>query len=321
MPCFNEEDTLPETNSRLVALLSHMSEVSLISRQSAIFYVDDGSQDRTWKLIEDFSANFINVCGIKLSKNCGHQNALFSGLTTAPGDILISVDADLQDDLNVILKMINHYHSGCEIVYGIRKRRDKDSFFKRLSAETYYRLMAAMRIDIIFNHADYRLLSRRALDSLAEYNEVNLFLRGIVRLLGYKSEIVEYDREERFAGESKYPLIKMLSFAWEGITSFSTIPLRLITTLGLIISIVSIGMSLWSVFISLFTEKALPGWASTVIPIYFLGGIQLFSLGLIGEYIAKIYMETKKRPKFHLEELIGSAFKINIKAKSKYERP
>lgn len=314
VPCFNEEDVLSETNSRLILLIGQMCGESLISEKSAIFYVDDGSRDRTWDSIVDLSIKFTNVCGIKLSRNRGHQNALLGGLLTAPGDILISVDADLQDDLAVIPNMVRHYQHGCEIVYGVRKRRDTDTFFKRITAEGYYKLMAAMRVDIVFNHADYRLLSRRAIESLSEYNEVNLFLRGIVRLLGYKSVIVEYDRAERYAGESKYPLRKMLSFAWQGITSFSTAPLRLITATGVLVSIISIGMSLWGLGISLLTDKALPGWASTVIPMYFLGGVQLLSLGVIGEYISKIYFETKKRPRFHVDALVGNALKVEIES-------
>lgn len=316
VPCFNEEEVLQETNSRLVALIGQMREEGLISNQSAIFYVDDGSRDKTWELIEDLSEKSTDSCGIKLSKNCGHQNALFCGLMTAPGDILISVDADLQDDLNVIPEMVRHYLHGCEIIYGVRKRRDKDSFFKRVTAEGYYKLMATMGVDVVFNHADYRLLSRRALDALSEYNEVNLFLRGLVRQLGYKSKIVEYDRAERFAGESKYPLRKMLSFAWQGITSFSTTPLRLITSAGIIISILSVVMSLWGLTTALFTDRALPGWASTVVPMYFLGGVQLMSLGIIGEYIAKIYLESKRRPRFHVEILNGNAFKVLSSAKT-----
>jgi glycosyltransferase involved in cell wall biosynthesis len=308
VPCFNEEEVLLETNSRLVSLMGQMCEEGLISYESSIFYVDDGSRDKTWDLIEDFSTKCVEVCGIKLARNWGHQNALLCGLMTAPGDILISVDADLQDDLVAIPKMINHYHEGCEIVYGVRRRRDTDTFFKRVSAEGYYKLMAAMKVDIVFNHADYRLLSRRALDSLSEYDEVNLFLRGIVRLLGYKSEIVEYDRTERFAGESKYPLRKMISFAWQGVTSFSTTPLRLITAVGVVVSFLSVTMGLWGLFMALLTEKALPGWTSTVVPIYFLGGVQLLSLGVIGEYIAKIYLESKRRPRFHVDALTGKAF-------------
>jgi glycosyltransferase involved in cell wall biosynthesis len=309
VPCFNEEQVLLETNSRLVALLSQMRKDGLVADLSAIFYVDDGSKDSTWKVINNLSVKFSYVCGIKLSRNSGHQNALLCGLMTAPGDILISVDADLQDDLNVIPKMVMLYHQGCEIVYGVRKSRESDTFFKRFTAEAFYKLMVILKVDIVFNHADYRLLSRRSLDSLSEYREVNLFLRGVVRLLGYKSQIVEYDRAERFAGESKYPLTKMLSFAWDGITSFSTVPLRLVTAVGVVVSFLSIVMSLWGLTSSMIIGNALPGWASTVIPMYFLGGIQLISLGVIGEYISKIYIETKSRPKFHIAEYVGKSFK------------
>ena len=307
VPCFNEEAVLRETTSRLIPLLNRMSDEGLISDRSAIFYVNDGSRDSTWALIEELSVAYTEICGIKLSRNRGHQNALLCGLMTAPGDMLISVDADLQDDLEVIPQMVRHYQDGCETVYGVRKRRDTDTFFKRITAEGYYKLMAAMKVDIVFNHADYRLLSRRALDALSEYREVNLFLRGLVRLLGYKSEIVEYDRAERFAGESKYPLPKMLSFAWQGVTSFSTAPLRLITFMGFFVSLISIGFALWGLGASLLTNKALPGWASTVVPMYFLGGIQLLSLGVIGEYVAKMYMESKGRPKFHIDKVMGCA--------------
>lgn len=313
VPCFNEEEVLLETNSRLVALIRKMREEGLISNESSIFYVDDGSRDKTWDLIEDLSSRVMEVCGIKLSRNWGHQNALLCGLMTAPGDILISVDADLQDDLDVIPKMVRHYHDGCEIVYGVRRRRDTDTFFKSISAEGYYKLMAAMGVDIVFNHADYRLLSRRALDSLSEYNEVNLFLRGLVRLIGYRSEIVEYDRTRRFAGESKYPLRKMLSFAWQGVTSFSITPLRLITAVGVIVSVLSVAMGFGGLGTALLTDKALPGWTSTVVPMYFLGGVQLLSLGIIGEYIAKIYLEIKGRPRFHVYALKGKAFQKNTK--------
>lgn len=308
IPCYNEEEVLPETTSRLIPLLARMRDEGLIAADSAIFYVDDGSRDRTWSMIEELSAEHPEVCGIKLSRNRGHQNALLCGLMTAPGDLLISVDADLQDDLDVIPQMVRHYRDGCEIVYGVRKRRDTDTFFKRATAEGYYKLMAAMKVDIVFNHADYRLLSRRALEALSEYREVNLFLRGLVRLLGYRSAIVEYDRAERFAGESKYPLRKMLSFAWQGITSFSTAPLRLITTLGFLVSFVSLALAVWALVIKLFVHKAFPGWASTVVPMYFLGGVQLLSLGVIGEYVAKIYMETKMRPRFHVESRLGRGF-------------
>ncbi|CAE6712397.1 glycosyltransferase family 2 protein [Candidatus Nitrotoga fabula] len=312
IPCFNEEDVLGETSARLISLLTRMRDEGLIHDRSAIFYVDDGSRDNTWALIKELSAVHKEVCGIKLSCNRGHQNALLCGLMTAPGDMIISVDADLQDDLEVIPKMVRHYREGCEIVYGVRKRRDTDTFFKRISAEGYYKLMAAMKIDIVFNHADYRLLSRRALDALSEYREVNLFLRGLVRQIGYQSAIVVYDRAERFAGESKYPLRKMISFAWQGITSFSTAPLRLITTMGFLVSLISGGLGLWGLATSLILNQALPGWTSTVVPMYFLGGIQLLSLGVIGEYVAKIYIESKGRPRFHIDKLEGDAFRKDL---------
>lgn len=308
IPCFNEEEVLHETNARLNLLLSQMQAEGLISKSSAIFYVDDGSRDNTWNIIEQLSIMHSGVCGIKLSRNRGHQNALLCGLMTAPGDILISADADLQDDLNVIPQMVKLYLQGNEVIYGVRKRRDTDTFFKRFTAEGYYKLMAAMKVDIVFNHADYRLLSRRAINALSEYREVNLFLRGLVRAIGFKNAVIEYDRAERFAGESKYPLRKMISFAWQGITSFSTAPLRLITTAGAIVSLVSIALAFWGLGTSLLANKALPGWTSTVVPMYFLGGIQLLSLGVIGEYVSKIYMESKGRPKFHVDELKGTAF-------------
>jgi glycosyltransferase involved in cell wall biosynthesis len=306
VPCFNESAVLVETTTRLLTLLKRMREDGLINTQSSISLIDDGSNDGTWDLITDLSKKHDEVCGIRLSRNQGHQNALLCGLMTAPGDALISIDADLQDDLNTIPQMVGHYlKNGCEIVYGLRKYRNTDTFFKRFTAETYYKLMAILQVDIVFNHADYRLISRRALNALSEYQEVNLFLRGIVRLLGFKAGIVEYTRSARFAGESKYPLGKMISFAWQGITSFSTAPLRLITAAGVIVSFASIALAAWGLFSSMFTNKALPGWTSTVVPIYFLGGVQLLSLGIIGEYIAKIYLECKGRPRYHIEETIG----------------
>ncbi|MBF5003871.1 glycosyltransferase family 2 protein [Diaphorobacter sp. NR2-3-3-1] len=313
VPCFNEEDVIRETNDRLIMLINQLQSNGLISHESSIIYIDDGSRDATWSIIEALSQSHPTVSGIKLSRNQGHQNALLCGLMTSPGDALISVDADLQDDLNVIPQMIHHFLKGNEIVYGVRKSRETDTYFKRFTAEGYYKLMSIMKVDIIFNHADYRLLSRRAINALSEYREINLFLRGLVRLLGFKSEVVEYDRAERFAGESKYPLRKMLSFAWQGITSFSTAPLRLITFLGITVSIVSIALAAWGFLSTLFTDSTLPGWASTVIPMYFLGGVQLFSLGIIGEYISKIYMENKSRPRFHVDQKIGTSFSKNKK--------
>ena len=315
VPCFNEEKVISETNLRLVGLLKSMSEEGLINQNSAIFYIDDGSYDGTWKLIEELASEYKEVCGIRLSRNRGHQNALLCGLMTAPGDILISIDADLQDDVNVIPQMVKHHLNGCEVVYGVRKKRDSDTFFKRITAEGFYKLMSALHVDIIFNHADYRLLSRRALIALSQYREVNLFLRGLVRQIGFKSEIVEYDRMDRFSGESKYPLSKMISFAWQGVTSFTTAPLRLITAAGALVSLVSITLACWGLIVSIFTDRALPGWTSTVVPMYFLGGVQLISLGVIGEYIAKIYMESKDRPRFHIDEIKGLALHDNTPSK------
>jgi glycosyltransferase involved in cell wall biosynthesis len=309
IPCYNEEEVLGETSRRLLELLAQMRADGLISEDSSIFYIDDGSRDRTWALIQELSAQNPSICGIKLSRNRGHQNALIAGLMVAPGDALISVDADLQDDLDVIPKMVQALRNGDDIVYGVRKKRTTDTFFKRFTAEGYYKLLAAMGVQIIFNHADYRLMSRRALESLREYKEVNLFLRGLMPLLGYRTSTVEYDRAERFAGESKYPIGKMLSLAWQGVTSFSTYPLRLITGIGTLISLVSLSLASWALITRLFTDEALPGWASTVIPMYFLGGVQLLSLGVIGEYVAKIYNETKGRPRFHIDILEGEAFR------------
>jgi Glycosyltransferases involved in cell wall biogenesis len=254
-------------------------------------------------LIERFADECSVVQGIKLSRNYGHQNALLAGLLVAQGDALVSVDADLQDDLGVIEQMLDAYHDGCDVVYGVRENREADSAFKRFTAESYYCLLAFMGVDVVFNHADYRLLSRRAVEALREYGEVNLFLRGIIPLLGFRSRSISYRRAERFAGESKYPMRKMLSLACQGITSFSTFPLRLITVLGLIIFVVSSLLGIWAIGIRLFSDLAVPGWASTVVPAYFLGGIQLLGIGIIGEYLAKIYMETKRRPRFHIEKL------------------
>jgi glycosyltransferase involved in cell wall biosynthesis len=305
LPCYNEEQVLPETTRRLQALLEQMEATGQIAAESAIYYVDDGSADATWRMICNYADKNARVCGIKLSRNRGHQNALLCGLLTAPGDILISLDADLQDDLDAIPKMVESWREGSDIVFGVRRRRSKDTFFKRLSAESYYKFLAFMGVQIVYNHADYRLMSRVAVESLRGYDETHLFLRGLIPQLGYKSSVVEFDRAERFAGESKYPLAKMLSLAWQGVTSFSAYPLRLITGAGMIISVVSVALACWAIAIRLFTNQALPGWASTVIPVYFLGGVQLLSLGIIGEYVAKIFESSKKRPRFHVESLCG----------------
>ncbi len=304
VPCYNEEEVLEETASRLTGLLDRLAAEGKISAASKIYFVDDGSKDRTWELIAQLNETCPSVHGIKLSRNRGHQNALLAGLYTAEGDALISIDADLQDDVNVIEKMVERFHEGYEIVYGVRKARKTDSFFKRATAEGFYKIMHLMGVDIVFNHADYRLMSRRAVEELKHYHEVNLFLRAMVPMIGFRSTSVYYDRAERFAGESKYPLKKMLAFAWDGITSFSVVPLRLITTTGVLIFIASIFISLWVLWIKLFTDDAVPGWASTVLPIYFIGGIQVFSIGIVGEYIGKMYMETKRRPRFIIETVI-----------------
>ncbi len=304
VPCYNEEDVLPEMTKRLSAFLDDLMHRQIISEVSRIYLVDDGSKDQTWSLIEQQVAINSRVTGIKLSRNRGHQNALLSGLLHAEGDAIISVDADLQDDLNAIEQMVEEFNAGKDIVYGVRKQRDTDTRFKRVTAEGYYRLLALMGVEVVFNHADYRLLSRRAIEALRQFREVNLFLRAVIPLLGFSSSIVYYQRKERFAGESKYPLRKMLSLAWQGITSFSAVPLRMITVTGFMIFLGSLSITLWAVGIRLFSDQTVPGWASTVVPIYLMGGIQLLGIGVIGEYLAKTYMETKARPLFIIEQQI-----------------
>jgi len=305
IPCHNEELVLGETTRRLAILLQGLNAKGKISSDSKVYFVDDGSRDATWKVICDSAEQQPFVEGIKLSRNRGHQSALLAGLMHAKGDCLISIDADLQDDLSAIEEMVDAHAAGSDIVYGVRKGRKSDTPFKRFSAELYYRILATMGVEIVFNHADYRLMSRRAIDALREFGEVNLFLRGIIPQLGFNSAIVHYERAERFAGESKYPLSKMLALAVQGVTSFSVVPLRIITTLGLLISVLSFGIGLWALWLRVFTEEAIPGWASTVLPMYLLGGIQLFSLGVIGEYLGKIYLETKRRPRYFIEEFIS----------------
>ncbi|MBK9616813.1 MAG: glycosyltransferase family 2 protein [Uliginosibacterium sp.] len=316
VPCYNEEAVLPETARRLAALLGELVSREKLSGDSHVVFVDDGSRDQTWSIIESLARDAPVYRGLKLSRNRSHQNALLAGLQHAQGDITISVDADLQDDLSAIEAMVDAHAAGADIVYGVRKRRDRDSFFKRASAEAYYRLLARFGLEVVFNHADYRLMSRRALAALARFGESNLFLRGIIPQLGFPSAIVYYDRAERFAGESKYPLRKMLAFAWQGISSFSAAPLHLVTGLGLLVSLGSMGFSAWALWVWLFTEHAVPGWTSTVVPLVFLGGVQLLSIGILGEYVAKIYSETKRRPAYFLEKQIGfsQAFKDTDKS-------
>lgn len=304
VPCYNEQEVLPETAPRLLDLLNRLQDAGLVSAESAVYFVDDGSRDATWQLIHGLAKQDARVHGVKLSRNRGHQNALLAGLSVAKGDALVTVDADLQDDIEVIGEMVRRFAQGCEIVYGVRVSRSSDTAFKRGTAQAYYRLLEAVGVDIVNNHADYRLMSRRAVRHLQEYSEVNLFLRGIIPLLGFPSAIVHYERLARFAGVSKYPLRRMLALAFDGITSFSVTPLRFIAALGMAVFLMSFGMVAWVLYGRLFMNTAIPGWASSVIPVYFLGGIQLLSIGVVGEYVAKIYMETKRRPRFSIENVV-----------------
>jgi polyisoprenyl-phosphate glycosyltransferase len=303
VPCYNEEEVLPETCHRMVALLRELVDSGKIAPASRIYFIDDGSRDRTWQLIESFTGKSLPVVGIKLSRNRGHQNALLAGLFTAEGDLVVSIDADLQDDINAIRDMIDKYLGGCDVVYGVRKRRHSDSFFKRFTAETFYKLLEFLGAQTIYNHADYRLLSRRAIEALKDYREVNLFLRGIIPLIGFESAIVYYDREARFAGESKYPIRRMIGLALDAVTSFSVVPLRLITLIGFVVFFFTACMSVFILWVRLFTSIAIPGWASTLLPIYLLGGIQILCLGVIGEYLGKLYAESKARPRYLIEEI------------------
>ena len=302
VPCFNEEDALPQTSERVLAALEALIADGIAAADSAIHFVDDGSTDRTWAVIAGLSAATARIRGIKLSRNYGHQHALLAGLLTVPGDALITIDADLQDDVNAMREMVTAHAAGAEIVYGVRRARPADSWFKRFSGESYYRVADAMGVRLVFNHADYRLLSRRAVETLRQYEERNVFLRGIVPQLGFTSALVYYDRRERVAGESKYPIRKMLAFAFEGITSFSAVPLKLITLIGLAVSLASFATVLWALWVKLVTHDALPGWTSTVVPVSLLGGIQLLCTGVIGQYLAKIYIETKARPRFTIDK-------------------
>lgn len=306
IPCFNEEEVLPEASKRLALKLGELISNKLVSDDSYICFVDDGSSDKTWDLITTLIQENKKYKGLKLSNNRGHQNALVAGLINCEKhcDVAISIDADLQDDINAIDAMIDKHHKGCEIVYGVRKRRDTDTFFKKWTAQGFYILMRLFGVNIIYNHADYRLTSSRVLKNFQEYKEVNLFLRGIFPLMGFKHSTVEYDRIERFAGESKYPLKKMLSFAFEGITSFSTTPLKMVVILGILAAVFTFILGLWA-FIQNLRGNVIPGWTSTIVSIYFLGAIQLLSLGLIGQYVGKIYKEIKHRPSFFIEEIVG----------------
>lgn len=319
IPAHNEEAVLEHTHKALNNVLCRLIAKGEISADSFLCFVDDGSKDRTWEILCSLSKDSksiesksieskqggITTKALKLSRNCGHQNALLAGLEYVADkcDCAISIDCDLQDDISVIDEFVAKAKMGAEVIYGVRKSRQKDSFFKKHTALGFYKLMEIMGVKITYNHADYRLLSNRAIKALLRFSEVNLFLRGIVPLLGFKTAIVEYDRLERFAGESKYPLGKMLSFAWNGITSFSVVPLRLVSVLGIVFFMLSIALGCYALFVKLFTDGVVYGWASTIIPLCFFSGIQLLSLGIIGEYVGKIYAESKRRPRYFIEEI------------------
>lgn len=306
IPCYNEEEVLPETSARLKEKMNDLIERQKIDQKSRVIFVNDGSKDSTWRIISDLHNEDKLFGGINLSRNRGHQNALLAGLLTVKkfADMVISMDADLQDDINAIDEMIDKYLNGIDIVYGVRSSRQKDTFFKKATAEGFYKVMNTMGANTVFNHADYRLMSKRALEGLAQYGEVNLFLRGIVPMIGYPTDVVYYERGERFAGESKYPLGKMLSFAIEGITSLSTKPIRMITGMGFFIFLVSIGMLIYSL-IRHFMGATIVGWTTLMVSVWAIGGLILLSLGVVGEYIGKIYLETKARPRFIIEQFLN----------------
>lgn len=314
IPCYNEEEVLHETSKRLLDKMNTMIERELIHKDSKILFVNDGSKDKTWSIIEELHNQNDMFSGVNLSRNKGHQNALLAGLMTAKeyADMTISLDADLQDDIDVIDKFVEEYYNGSDIVYGVRSSRETDTFFKRTTALGFYKFMNTLGVDVVYNHADYRLMSKRALEGLSEFKEANLFLRGIVPLIGYKFSIVEYERHERFAGESKYPLKKMLTFAWDGITSFSVKPIRIITSLGFFIFFISFIAIIYSL-ISKLMGNTQAGWTSLTASIWMIGGIQLLSLGVIGEYIGKIYTETKRRPRFIIKDTLIDGKKENVR--------
>lgn len=305
IPCYNEQEVLPETSKRLLEKMTDLMDRGMISRDSKIMFVNDGSKDRTWEMIEELHAENPIYQGVKLSRNRGHQNALLGGLMTAKeyADMVISLDADLQDDIDVIDKFVEKYYEGCEIVYGVRSARKTDTFFKRFTAEGFYKIINMMGGEVVFNHADYRLMSKRALNEMENYKEVNLFLRGIVPMIGFKTDVVPYERHERFAGESKYPLKKMLALAVDGITSLSIKPIRFIVFLGMFIFVCSVAMLIYSL-VQHFLGNTSIGWTSLIVSIWAIGGLQLLAIGVIGEYIGKIYLETKARPKYIIEKVL-----------------
>ena len=305
VPCYNEEEVLPETAKRLVAKLSAMIGAGVVAEKSRILFVNDGSRDKTWQLIGQLHGENSLISGLDLSRNRGHQNAVLAGLMVAKerADAVISMDADLQDDIDAVDGMMAEYYEGCDIVYGVRSSRETDSAFKRGTAQAFYKLTNRLGGEVVYNHADYRLMSRRALEALKEYGEVNLFLRGIVPMLGYKTGVVTYERAERFAGESKYPLKKMLAFALEGITSLSTRPIRFITWLGVGMFLISIGMLAY-ILLRFSGGHTVEGWSFITVSLWGIGGLILLSLGVLGEYIGKIYLESKHRPRYHLREIL-----------------
>jgi polyisoprenyl-phosphate glycosyltransferase len=309
VPCYNEQEVLPEAADQLDALLSRLVESEKISNDSRITFIDDGSRDGTWALIEREATARPQIAGIKLSRNRGHQNALLAGMMTVDGDAVITIDADLQDDINAIERMVDKYLEGYDIVYGVRADRSKDSKFKRSSANSFYRLLALFGLEMVPNHADFRLMSRRVIEALREYREVNLYLRGIVPLIGFSSTTVEYDRKERLAGTPKYTVKQMVRLALDGITSFSTVPLQVITMIGFVVFAGSMMISGWVLWVKFFTSRSVPGWASTVLPMYFLGGVQLLCLGVIGEYLGRIYSEVKSRPRYFIDRMVGVSSK------------
>lgn len=302
VPCYNEAEVFPETLRRLEELRGGLVAGGRIAPASTIFFVDDGSRDDTWALITRAVDAGSPVAGIRLSRNRGHQIALIAGLDASDGDAVVSIDADLQDDVAAIAPMLEKFAEGADIVYGVRRRRDGDSYFKKTTARTFYRLLNMLGVETVSDHADFRLMSRRAVDALADYQEVNLYLRGMIPLLGFRSETVLYDRHERFAGQSKYPLRRMIGLAANAITSFSVLPLRLISALGIVVSLATVAFGFWTLLGALLHRDLVPGWASTVLPIYFLGGIQLIGIGIIGEYVGKIYLEAKRRPRYFIDQ-------------------
>lgn len=306
IPCYNEEEVLADTAGKLDKKMKELMAEGLIDVKSRIIFVNDGSMDLTWKIIEDLHNKDTLFGGINLTRNRGHQNALLAGLMTVKddADIVISLDADLQDDINVFEEMLRKNNEGYDVVYGVRNDRKKDSFFKRHTAQMFYKLTNKLGGDLIYNHADFRLMSKRALEGLAQFEEVNLFLRGIVPLIGYPSTIVEYERKERLAGKSKYPFKKMMSFAIEGITSLSIKPMRFVTGMGIFVFLVSIAMMIYA-FVSYFTGRVVAGWTSILISVWAIGGMVLLGLGIVGSYIGKIYLETKKRPRYIVEKYIN----------------